>query len=112
ITPFESQSKPMALRSPFANTRHSDVLAGGLAAASTLQTMIVVRRVSSSSQRLHEEPIETYIFPSRPKPIVRVQCGVVETGRSTTFTGIPSTLPLAYFTFRTVGLVAMYRKPL
>ena len=69
---------------------------------------MVVRRLSSSTQTLHEEPIETYRRPSRPTPRDREVCSDgVEFGSSPKISGVPTGLPSVHRTRITAGVVAM-----
>src|SRR5947209_1053741 len=56
---------PTVLRSPFANMRPPE--------PSRLNCVTAARMESRSSQRLQDEPTATYILPSGPKMIVRVE---------------------------------------
>src|SRR6266850_3117389 len=59
-------ASPTELRSPRANTRPAD--------PSRLNCTTAARIESLSSQMLHEDPTLTYILPSAPNTIVRVEC--------------------------------------
>src|SRR5258705_9603624 len=59
-------ARPTELRRPRAKTRPPE--------PSRLNCTTAARIESDSSQMLQEEPTLTYIFPSVPKTMVRVQC--------------------------------------
>src|SRR5436190_15948751 len=92
-----STARPTALRSPDANTRFPE--------PSSLNRSTAARSLDCSTQRLQDEPTDTYIALSAPNTIVRVQCPPPLEYRFT-YTGTPVAFPSAPSGTRTAPSVA------
>src|SRR4029079_10492640 len=99
-----STARPTALRTPEANPRFHE--------PSSLNRSTAARSVDCSTQRLHDDPTDTYIALSAPNTIVRDQWPPPPEYLFT-YTGAPLDLPSAPSVTRaTPSVAATYSAPL